>query len=115
MPLAAALAIGDAKCPSQTIPATGYYTGVLAESVSECTPVFHDIVLTNVTVSRSPGRGRIEGLPEMPISGLETSNLARREDPHPRRFDVKGVLTGARQVNTSQPKFVIREEAIRKE
>jgi hypothetical protein len=45
------------------------------EPVSERTPVFRNIAMSNVTVKDAKQAADIEGLPEMPIAGLRISNL----------------------------------------
>ena len=46
------------------------------EPVSNRTPVFRDIGISNMTIRRARVAINIEGLPEMPVSGLRISNVA---------------------------------------
>jgi hypothetical protein len=45
------------------------------EPVSDRTPMFRNIAISNMTINRSRVAIDIEGLPEMPISGLRISNV----------------------------------------
>jgi len=45
------------------------------ETVSKTTPVFRDIAISNMTIRRARVAINIEGLPELPISGLRISNV----------------------------------------
>jgi hypothetical protein len=81
-----------------------------SEPVSERTPVFRDIVPSNATVSRSPVAARIERLPEMPISGLQISDLVGSSDRGLGAFNVGGLVRRTRRINASQrPAFPIRD------
>ncbi|HWB85667.1 MAG TPA: glycoside hydrolase family 28 protein [Bryobacteraceae bacterium] len=59
----------------EAIHVTGYYSISPQEPASERTPVFRDIAISNVTIKNSHQVANIEGLPEMPISGLRISNV----------------------------------------
>jgi polygalacturonase len=59
---------------------TTYYLmggeGTTAEApVSERTPVFRDIAISNITIAGARQVADIEGLPEMPVEGLRISNV----------------------------------------
>jgi len=64
----------------QAINVTNYYimegeVRTSEEPVSDRTPVFRNIAISNMTINRSRVAINIEGLPEMPISGLRISNV----------------------------------------
>jgi polygalacturonase len=50
-------------------------TGAMPEPVSERTPRFHDILISNVTAHESNRAATIEGLEEMPIMNVTISNF----------------------------------------
>ena len=50
---------------------TNYYTRTPEEPVSEKTPIFRNIAITNMTIRNSKVAMNIEGLPEMPVTGLQ--------------------------------------------
>ena len=54
---------------------TTFYTKTDPEPVSERTPVFRDIAISNFTIKNSPCTAKIFGLPEMPIQGLRISDV----------------------------------------
>ena len=60
---------------NEAINVTSYYTRGPEEPVSQRTPVFRNIAISNMTINRSRVAINIEGLPEMPISGLRISNV----------------------------------------
>ena len=69
---------------------TSYYlmegeTKTSEESVSVRTPVFRNIAISHMTINHAQTAIDIEGLPEMPISGLRISDvIALGEDRHAR-------------------------------
>ena len=54
---------------------TNYYTRAPEEPVSERTPVFRNIAISNMTITGSPVAINVEGLPEMPVTGLQIGNV----------------------------------------
>ncbi len=54
---------------------TSYYVRIAEEPVSERTPIFRNISISNVTVTGAPIVADIQGLPEMPIDGLRIRDL----------------------------------------
>lgn len=59
---------------------TSYYvmggeTAAAAEPVSERTPVFRNIAISNVTINGARQAADIDGLPEMPIAGLRLTDV----------------------------------------
>ncbi|MGO9255269.1 MAG: hypothetical protein ACLQU1_03045 [Bryobacteraceae bacterium] len=59
-------------------------------------------MLSNVTVSRSPVAARIERLPEMPISGLQISDLVASGDRGPGAFNASGLARRNVRIGASQ-------------
>src|SRR5579864_6431184 len=45
------------------------------QTVSRTTPIFRNIAISNITITRARLAINIEGLPEMPVSGLRTSDV----------------------------------------
>jgi polygalacturonase len=80
------------------------------EAVSKGTPVFRDIAISNMTIRRARVAINIEGLPEMPISGLRISNVVASS-----KAGMKAQHTAAMELHNVQinaeggPAFVIRE------
>jgi hypothetical protein len=54
---------------------TNYYTKTAEEPVSERTPIFHNVAISNMTIKDSHTVINIEGLPEMPVNGLRISDV----------------------------------------
>ena len=101
-----------------------------AEPVSLRTPVFRDIAISHVTISRARGRfefgwnpvsvsgnqpGRpamiaIMGLPEMPIEGLRLSDIVAAGEGGLMASDTEGMEISNVQVNPARgPAFLIRD------
>jgi hypothetical protein len=59
----------------EAINVTNYYTNGPEEPVSQRTPVFRNIAISNMTINHSPLTINVEGLPEMPVTGLQISNV----------------------------------------
>jgi hypothetical protein len=89
---------------------TNYYTRVPEEPVSERTPVFRDIALTNMTITGSATAINIEGLPEMPIDGLRISGVAASAVRGLLAHDTQGLELRNIQINTENgPAFLIKD------
>jgi polygalacturonase len=59
----------------EAINVTNYYTRGPEEPVSQRTPVFRNIAISNMTINHSPLMINIEGLVEMPVTGLQIGNV----------------------------------------
>jgi len=96
--------------PDPAIEVTNYYTRAPEEPVSERTPVFRNIAISNVTVNRCRTAVSIEGLPEMPVEGLRLSDVIANAHEGLRAFNTKGLeLHNVRiNVETGIP-FLIRD------
>jgi len=89
--------------------------------VSERTPQFRNIVVDNMSIIRCPATVgyegaagpvmiNVEGLPEMPISGLRISNIIATGKSGMKAHDTVGMELRNVQVNTdSGPAFLIRD------
>ncbi len=94
------------------IEVTNYYTRVPDEPVSERTPIFRDIAISNVTVNRSAVAVSIEGLPEMPISGLRITDLVATAKEGLRAFNTSGLELKNVRINAAAgPAFLIRDSS----
>jgi polygalacturonase len=81
-----------------------------AEPVSERTPVFRDIAISNITIRNSPIAITVEGLPEMPISGLRISDVIATGKIGMRAYNTTAMELHNVQVNSeSGPAFLIRD------
>jgi hypothetical protein len=54
---------------------TSFYTYTDLEPVSERTPIFRDIVISNFTIKNCPYTAKIFGLPEMPVQRLRVTDV----------------------------------------
>ena len=89
---------------------TNYYTRVPEEPVSERTPVFRNISISNVTVSGAPVVVDIQGLPEMPIAGLRLRDIVGSGKRGLQAFNTKGLeLHGVKIDAAEGPTFLIRD------
>jgi hypothetical protein len=96
----------------EAILVTNYYTRVPAEPVSERTPVFRNIAISNVTASGAPVIASIEGIPEMPVAGLRILDLVGSGKHGLRAFNTKGLeLLNARLEAAEGPPFLIRDSS----
>ncbi|MGA2325116.1 MAG: glycoside hydrolase family 28 protein [Bryobacteraceae bacterium] len=96
----------------EAIIVTNYYTRVPVEPVSERTPVFRNIAISNVTVSGAPAVASIEGLPEMPVWGLRITDLIGSGRRGLRAFNTEGLeLRNVRLEAADGPAFLIRDSA----
>jgi len=80
------------------------------ELVSNRTPVFRDIAVSNMTIRRARVAINVEGLPEMPISGLRISNVVASA-----KTGMKASNTAALELHNvridaeSGPAFLVRD------
>jgi polygalacturonase len=94
----------------EAINVTNYYTRGPEEPVSERTPVFRNIVISNMTINNSPLMINIEGLPEMPISGLQISNVLATGKVGLRAYNTLALELHNVQINPEVgPAFLIRD------
>jgi polygalacturonase len=91
---------------------TNYYVRIPEEPVSERTPVFRNIAISNVSVSGAPVVADIQGLPEMPIAGLRISDLTGSGKRGVQAFNTKGLeLDGVKIDAAEGPAFLIRDSS----
>ena len=94
----------------EAINVTNYYTRAPEEPASERTPVFRNIAVSNMTIQGSPVAINIEGLPEMPVSGLQISNVIATAKTGMKAYNTLGLELHNVQVNAeSGPAFLIRD------
>jgi polygalacturonase len=99
----------------QGINITTYYNmgGEIAskeELVSERTPVFRNIAISNMTINRARVAINVEGLPEMPIAGLRISDVIASGKVGAKAHHTAGLELHDVQVNAeSGPAFVVRD------
>src|ERR1022692_4218832 len=80
------------------------------EPVSNRTPVFRDIAISNMTIRRARLAINVEGLPEMPISGLRISNVVASGKAGMKAMHTAGLELHNVQINAeSGPAFLIRD------
>jgi polygalacturonase len=79
------------------------------EPVSKTTPVFRDIVASHMTVRNAKIVVNIEGLPEMPISGLRVTDLIATGDKGLTAFYTKGLELRDIRIDAPSPAFSIRD------
>jgi hypothetical protein len=78
--------------------------------VSKTTPLFRDIAISNMTIRRARVAINIEGLPEMPISGLRISNVVASGKAGMKAMHTAGMELHNVQINAeSGPAFLVRE------
>jgi hypothetical protein len=91
---------------------TNYYVRIPEEPVSERTPVFRNIAISNVTISGAPVVADIQGLPEMPIAGLRIHDLIGSGKRGVQAFNTKGLELHGVKVDTAEgPAFLIRDSS----
>ena len=91
---------------------TNYYVRIPEEPVSERTPVFRNISISNVTVSGAPVVVDIQGLPEMPISGLRIHDLVGSGKRGLQAFNTKGLELHNIKIDAAEgPAFLIRDSS----
>ena len=89
---------------------TNYYTRAPEEPVSERTPVFRNIAISNMTITGSPVAINVEGLPEMPVTGLQIGNVIASSKAGMKAYNTLGLELHNVQVNAeSGPAFLIRD------
>jgi Glycosyl hydrolases family 28 len=96
--------------PYPAIEVTNYYTRAPQEPVSQRTPIFRNIAISNVTIKRCRTAVSIEGLPEMPVEGLRLTDIVAdaREGLH--AFNTKGLELHNVRINPeSGVPFLIRD------
>ena len=94
----------------EAINVTNYYTRGPEEPVSERTPVFRNIAISDMTINHSPLMINIEGLPEMPVNGLQLSNIIATGKVGMRAYNTKAMELHNVQVNPEVgPAFLIRD------
>jgi hypothetical protein len=89
---------------------TNYYTRGPEEPLSERTPVFRNIAISNMTINNSPLIINIEGLPEMPVTALQISNIIATGKVGMRAYNTLAMELHNVQVNPEVgPAFLIRD------
>jgi hypothetical protein len=80
------------------------------EAVSKTTPVFRDIAISNMTIRRARVAINIEGLPEMPISGLRISDVVAAGGAGMKAQHTAGMELHNVQIDAeSGPAFLVRD------
>ncbi|MEP6715387.1 MAG: glycoside hydrolase family 28 protein [Terriglobia bacterium] len=91
------------------IEVTNYYTKIPEEPVSARTPIFRNIVISRMTVNRAPIVASIEGLPEMPISGLRLMDIIGNGEAGLQAYNTAGMeLSAIRITPASGPALSIK-------
>ncbi|MGP8245839.1 MAG: glycoside hydrolase family 28 protein [Bryobacteraceae bacterium] len=81
-----------------------------AQPVTERTPVFRNIDISSMTINRARVAIYIEGLPEMPISGLRISDVVASAKTGMKGFNTAALELHNVQVNADEgPTFVLRD------
>jgi polygalacturonase len=99
----------------QAISVTSYYlmegeVRTAAEPVSEKTPRFNNIAISHMTISGSRVAINVEGLPEMPISGLRISDVVASARVGLKAFNTAGLELHQVQVNADAgPAFLVQD------
>jgi polygalacturonase len=99
----------------QAISITSYYlmegeVRTSAQPVSEKTPVFRNIAISHMTINRARVAINIEGLPEMPISGLRISDVIASAKVGLKAFNTVALELHNVQVNAdSGPAFLVQD------
>jgi polygalacturonase len=80
------------------------------QPVSDRTPVFRDIAISNMTITGSKVPIEVEGLPEMPIAGLRISDVIASGKAGMEGFNTTGLELHNVRVNAeSGPAFLMRD------
>ena len=80
------------------------------EPVTNRTPVFRDIAISNMTIRRARVAIDVEGLPEMPISGLRISNVIAAARVGMKAFNTTALELHHVQIDAeSGPAFLVRD------
>jgi polygalacturonase len=91
---------------------TNYYVRIPEEPVSERTPIFRNIAISNVTVSGAPVVVDIQGLPEMPVSGLRIHDLVGAGKRGLQAFNTRGMELHNLKIDAAEgPTFLIRDSS----
>ncbi len=94
----------------EAINVTNYYTRTPEEPVSQRTPVFRNIAISNMTIKHSPVIIDIQGLPEMPVTGLQISNVTASGTVGMRAYNTLAMELHNVQVNPEfGPAFLVRD------
>jgi polygalacturonase len=94
----------------EAINVTSYYTRAPEEPVSVRTPVFRNIAIGDMTIIRSPSVASIEGLPEMPVDGLQISNVTASGRKGLTAYNTRALRLHNVEVNAeSGPAFLVRD------
>jgi polygalacturonase len=81
-----------------------------AEPVSRTTPVFRNIAISNMTINGARLAVNIEGLPEMPISGLRISDVIATAKTGVKAFHTSALELHNVQVNSEAgPAFLVKD------
>jgi len=89
---------------------TAFYGVGAPEPVSERTPIFRDIAISNMTIKDSPVVISVEGLAEMPVSGLRISDVIGSGKIGMRAINTVAMELHDVQINAeSGPAFLIRD------
>jgi hypothetical protein len=79
------------------------------EPVSKRTPVFRNIAVANMTINRARVAIDIEGLPEMPISGLRINDVIASAKTGVKAYDTQALELSDVQINADAgPAFLLR-------
>jgi polygalacturonase len=94
----------------EAINVTNYYTKAPEEPVSARTPVFRNIAVSNMTIHQAGVVATIEGLPEMPVDGLQISNVTASGKTGLKAYNTRALELHNVQVNVeSGPAFLVRD------
>lgn len=94
----------------EAINVTNYYTRTPEEPISEKTPIFRNIAITNMTIRNSNIAMNIEGLPEMPVTGLQISGIIASAKTGMKAYNTSHLELRNVQVNPeSGPAFLVRD------
>ncbi|HUA63101.1 MAG TPA: glycoside hydrolase family 28 protein [Verrucomicrobiae bacterium] len=92
------------------IEVTNYYTREPEEPVSERTPVFRNFGISHVTIKNCPLAADIQGLPEMPVQGLNLTDVVANTKEGLRAFNTVGMeLHNVRIDAENGAPFLIRD------
>ena len=80
------------------------------EPVSERTPIFRNIAISHMTINRARLAINIEGIPEMPVSGLRISDVIATSKIGMKAFNTDGLELHNVQINAEAgPAFLVRD------
>jgi hypothetical protein len=102
--------VGQAINVTNYYPMEGEVRRDAPEPVSNRTPVFRDIAVSNMTIRRARVAINVEGLPEMPISGLRISNVVASAKTGMNAFHTAALELHNVQIDAkSGPAFLVRD------